>query len=323
MARSSAIAALFFFLGASVTSLAPLASPLGGGCGLDTDGDGFGDSCDNCPAVSNADQADSDGLYLYACNCCAGGDGLGCDCGPCEMLVCGQDPFCCNTAWDALCNTEAHELCICCSGQEPGTCQIGCGGGSTFCNCCAGGDGPGCNCDTCEEIVCGVDASCCTEAWDATCARKAAELCSCCAHGPGDGIGDACDNCAADFNPEQEDSDLDDEGDHCDLDDGSIFVFLTAHDAVDWQEESGYEVWNVYVSDLAALVATGEYTQATGSNPVARQECGLAAPPLVDPTSPPSGTTALYLVTGVAGGVEGDLGADSSGAPRPNDHPCP
>lgn len=36
---------------------------------LDTDGDGVGDACDNCPSVSNSDQLDTDG----------DGDGDACD----------------------------------------------------------------------------------------------------------------------------------------------------------------------------------------------------------------------------------------------------
>src|SRR3954454_9088190 len=35
-------------------------TPPAGECGADMDGDGAGDTCDNCPSVANADQADSD-----------------------------------------------------------------------------------------------------------------------------------------------------------------------------------------------------------------------------------------------------------------------
>ena len=48
------------------------------------------------------------------CNCCVGGNGLGCDCPECSDLICGLDPFCCNTTWDTLCDGAAASLCTCC-----------------------------------------------------------------------------------------------------------------------------------------------------------------------------------------------------------------
>ena len=41
------------------------------------------------------------------CNCCAGGDGVGCDCQACEDIVCTLDPFCCNDSWDSVCDEGA------------------------------------------------------------------------------------------------------------------------------------------------------------------------------------------------------------------------
>ena len=63
--------------------------------------------------------------------------------------------------------------------------------------------------------------------------------------------------------------------------------------------------------------------QDPGSNPLAQRECGLAVPRWGDPTPPDPGKTAHFLITGVSGGAESDLGTDSDGAVRPNDHPCP
>jgi hypothetical protein len=38
---------------------------------------------------------------------------------------------------------------------------------------------------------------------------------------------------------------------------------------------------------------------------------------------PPVGKVVFSLVTGVTGGVEGSLGNDGDGNPRPNANPCP
>ena len=65
------------------------------------------------------------------------------------------------------------------------------------------------------------------------------------------------------------------------------------------------------------------YTQLPGSNDLADRQCGLIAPVAGDPDPPAGGRTAFFLVSGVSGGVEGGLGSDSSGTPRPNDNPCP
>jgi N-acetylneuraminic acid mutarotase len=51
------------------------------------------------------------------CDCCFPNGGLGCNDSTCEDLVCGQDSFCCNVAWDSICAEQASELCGCCGGQ--------------------------------------------------------------------------------------------------------------------------------------------------------------------------------------------------------------
>lgn len=138
-----------------------------------------------------------------------------------------------------------------------------------------------------------------------------------------DGVGDVCDNCSSEFNPDQGDVDQDDEGDRCDLDDGVIYVLSSDASTVDWQQESGYDRWNVYRGSLAVLVNSGVYTQIPGSDPAAVQFCRIPQPPLTDTFVPPFGQVAFYLVTGSTAISEGDLGLDGSGALRPNDTPCP
>jgi hypothetical protein len=48
------------------------------------------------------------------------------------------------------------------------------------CNCCSGGNGTGCDCPDCEDVVCAADSFCCDGLWDAICNALAAELCACC-----------------------------------------------------------------------------------------------------------------------------------------------
>lgn len=117
------------------------------------------------------------------CNCCSGGSGIGCDCPDCESAVCGTDSFCCNIAWDSICDGEAEAICDCCPGQDPGVCGGGGGGddgGGPPCNCCSGGSGIGCDCPSCESAVCGTDSFCCNIAWDSICDGEAEAICTCC-----------------------------------------------------------------------------------------------------------------------------------------------
>jgi hypothetical protein len=141
-----------------------------------------------------------------------------------------------------------------------------------------------------------------------------------------DGVQGAADNCPLAANPDQSDFDQDAVGDACDLDDGLILITVPAPASVTWQQETGYETFNFYMGDLAVLRASGLYTQAY------LHACRLPMTSAVDtwwpctspcnPSNPPPGTGVFYFVTGVHNGVEGSLGTDSSGAPRPNAHPC-
>ncbi|UCF67396.1 MAG: hypothetical protein JSV80_16755, partial [Acidobacteriota bacterium] len=52
--------------------------------------------------------------------------------------------------------------------------------------------------------------------------------------------------------------------------------------------------------------------------------CARPSSSFDDPHTPPAGTVAYYLVTGVfAASGEGSIGDDSTGAERSNDNPCP
>ncbi len=140
----------------------------------------------------------------------------------------------------------------------------------------------------------------------------------------GDGVGDLCDNCVFDANASQSDMNGDGEGDRCDLDDGMIYGWAEQSDRVNWHEENGYNSWRAYRGDLELLISSGLYTQLpSGANPLAMRACSLNDSWLDDTDLIPAGKTAFYLITGMNGSVESDLGTDGSGTPRPNDNPCP
>jgi hypothetical protein len=96
---------------------------------------------------------------------CDEGAALNSGCSSCASIVCGSDPYCCNTDWDAQCVTEAEQWC----GLSCG------GGGGSFCahdECVSGGPLDE-QCSDCAWSVCGYDPYCCSTAWDATCVQEA------------------------------------------------------------------------------------------------------------------------------------------------------
>jgi hypothetical protein len=74
---------------------------------------------------------------------------------------------------------------------------------------------------------------------------------------------------------------------------------------------------------LALLLSAGLYTQDPLTTPGALRNCGLTQASVTDGPDPLVGQGFFYLVSGNYGGVEGSLGTDSVGAPRPNANPCP
>jgi hypothetical protein len=137
-----------------------------------------------------------------------------------------------------------------------------------------------------------------------------------------DGIGDACDTCPLLGNAGQDDGDADGQGDPCDLDDGLLWFTEMLPDEVRWQDDLVYEGFNLYRGDLAVLRGGGPYTQDPAAPHVDRW-CGLPGPTSGDGYEPPPNVALYYLVTGIAGGIEGTLTWGPDGGGVPNDHPCP
>ena len=120
------------------------------------------DLCDICQAGGGGGGgSDSD--------CCGAGDGVGCSEPACAAVVCDQDAFCCDAAWDEICASEAQELCEVCQGGGPAPTN----------DCCATSPTAGCADGGCQSAVCAQDPFCCDPQWDFICAQEAADLCGC------------------------------------------------------------------------------------------------------------------------------------------------
>jgi hypothetical protein len=107
-------------------------------------------------------------------SCCEMHEAPNCIDAICAAFVCGQDPFCCTTSWDALCLTQAEGNCSICGGDP-----IPKG------SCCEIGATQGCTDPACEAQICEDDPYCCSTLWDTICADSATEKCSACGGTPG------------------------------------------------------------------------------------------------------------------------------------------
>ncbi len=96
------------------------------------------------------------------------GGSLTASCDPCAARICTVDPFCCATAWDAICVGEVASVC-----------QESCGGGGAICAhaICSIGTNLTASCDPCAAQICAVDSFCCNSSWDGICVGEVASVC--------------------------------------------------------------------------------------------------------------------------------------------------
>ncbi len=129
-----------------------------------------GATCADANGDGTADACSTD----FSTDCCHQGAAPGCGDAACGSCVCHNDPYCCATAWDALCVRCTNGGG--CNGG--GDCQATCGcpvlGG-----CCEPTPGiAGCLHAACEQCVCAMDPYCCDSQWDVTCTSEAAGACA-------------------------------------------------------------------------------------------------------------------------------------------------
>ena len=96
-----------------------------------------------------------------------------CSDGTCCNSVCAVDPVCCTIGWDSTCVFMADFYCV---AAPPVQCGLPGQGGCTALH-----STPGCEDAECCNVVCGVDPSCCTGAWDQFCVNWAVQYCGGCA----------------------------------------------------------------------------------------------------------------------------------------------
>ncbi len=143
-----------------------------------------------------------------------------------------------------------------------------------------------------------------------------------CRDDDGDTVPNATDNCPSEWNPSQADWNGNGVGNVCDLADGMIYILSGTKSTVRWAKENGPTRWNLYAGDLALLRTTGLYTQPDEFGPLVFRYCGTDQTSFDNPAEPDEGTVQFFLVTGMTGGVEGNLGTNSAGVTRPNANPC-
>ena len=108
--------------------------------------DGCGGSCGACPAGEGCQSGQCVAIYDAGCETHSGPTCGGCACQGC---VCGADPYCCDTKWDATCVNECKQCGSC------GGCQADCAG--KVC----GSDGCGGSCGSCAAgLECDASGQC-------------------------------------------------------------------------------------------------------------------------------------------------------------------
>jgi plastocyanin len=207
--------------------------------GVDTDGDGVHNACDNCPIATNPTQANADG------------DAFGDACDNCPTVT---NPTQANTDGDVFgdacdnCPTVSNANQLDTDGDGKGDACDNCPTLSNANQLDTDGDGKGNACDNCPTVP------------------NANQLDT-----DGDGKGDACDNCPTAANPGQQDRDGDGVGDACD---NCATYANPTQDGREILQSFGFASEQVVASPAAQFTPDGLYlmyaVQGDPSNPARR-----------------------------------------------------
>ena len=120
-------------------------------------------------------------------NCFTAHVGAGCTDATCQGIVCGVDPYCCNTEWDFLCANLANNNCPNAPTAAPITSPPSLSPVTSMpttsptlppSDCGISHTTVGCNRQVCQDAVCALDSYCCDVIWDYACAVEAQSLCN-------------------------------------------------------------------------------------------------------------------------------------------------
>ena len=117
-------------------------------------------------AASAADAGAGDAGPPPENDCCTSSTSGSCSDTSVAACVCEGDPFCCSTAYDATCVTQAVSRCgLDCDERPPAS------------DCCAPSDVPGCTATDVQACVCDIDPICCVFRFDQNCVNLATSRC--------------------------------------------------------------------------------------------------------------------------------------------------
>ncbi|HMG22540.1 MAG TPA: hypothetical protein VK607_14505 [Kofleriaceae bacterium] len=105
---------------------------------------------------------------------CATGSAFSTGSDACVSSICTADPFCCTTAWDAICVSEVRTVCddLVCSEAKGSCVHSVCASGASLANACDATKAD------CVSEICAVDSYCCNVGWDGICVDEVELVCN-------------------------------------------------------------------------------------------------------------------------------------------------